>query len=223
MEILDGKIAAGRVDHLAADEAQIVTAIGLRGTGKTFFLRHYSATREPRRLSLDRLGDFSAGSEVYRENWRLGLERLATQRRAMWVRLVPPKRQGFEAWADEVFTAILERETPDGSDFQWDMLIVMDEAHRYGLQRVVATSPLAQAVLEGRHHGLRWLIGAQRMVDLPASILNETTDLAVFEVTSPRDRKRLAEWTEEDAEDLVRELPPFHCLLWSPLGHRHKR
>ncbi len=217
MEMIDGKAAAARVDHRPPGDAQIVTAVGQLGTGKTTFLRHYSARREPRRLSLDRLGDFSSGSETYRDDWRDGLDRLATERRALWVRLIPPKRADFEAWAADVFTAILEH---GSGEHQWDTLIVMDEAHRYGINRVTATSPLSQAVLEGRHFGLRWLIGAQRMVDLPASIMNQTTDLACFHQTSPRDRKRLADWTEAAAEEAVLDLPEYHCLLFSPLGHR---
>ena len=180
-------------------------------------MRHYSAVTEPRRLSLDRLGDFSAGSHVFREDWRDGLKLLEENPRALWVRLVPPQRADFEEWANEVFSTILEKDT---EEFQWDMLVVMDEAHRYGLNRIAATSPLAQAVLEGRHYGLRWLLGAQRMVDVPASILNQTTDLACFEIIPPRDRNRLEEWTEAGAGDAVLTMPPYHCLLWSPLGRR---
>ncbi len=211
-QVQDGKVAAAQVEHKRPDEAQIVGAIGLRGTGKTTFLRHYSARQEPRRLALDPFGDFTGGYTTFKEDWREGLEWLKREPRALSVRLALPLSTDSIEWGDSIFNSLL---SINPEQFAWDLLLILDEVHRYGAER--ESRPLLQLILQARRLGIRVAYGSQRMVYVPRVIMNETTDLAVFRIRSPTDRKRLDEWTVEGAGDEAAHLEDRTCLLWSPL------
>ena len=134
-------------------------------------------------------------------------------KRSNSVRLEPPRHARLVDWGEGVFDALL---SVDSKKVQWDMLFIIDEIHRY--TRRQEKDALLELGLQARHFGIRLAMGSQRMVDVPTGLMSEVTDLAVFQIRAPQDRKRLAEWTdeEEEAENTWR-LEQGECFLYSPL------
>jgi DNA helicase HerA-like ATPase len=167
---------------------------------------------EPRRLALDPFGDFTGGYETF-TSARDGLRAMLDNPRSMSVRLEPPNQARLVDWGESVFHALL---SIDPKKVQWDLLFLVDEIHRYS--RSQEKDALLELGLQARHFGIRLALGSQRMVYVPMGLMTEVTDLAVFQIRAPADRKRLAEWTDEDdeAENAYR-LERGECFLYSPL------
>lgn len=209
---IDGLQAAAQIPKKRPDQAQTILAIGKREMGKTTLLRSYAARTEPRRIAVDPFGDFVGGYETFTD-YREGLEAMLHNKRSYSIRLEPPRHARLVDWGRQVFGALL---SVDAKRTQWDALFLLDEIHRYA--RTVENDEILELGLQARHYGLRLALGSQRMVNVPTGMMSEVTDLACFQIRSPADRKRLAEWTDEEweAENAYR-LEQGECFLYSPL------
>lgn len=198
----DSLQAVRRLPHRQYDRAQLTLFCGKRGQGKTFALRHFIETREPRVFLLDPFGDFGVvPRRLTLENALSDMEEAGDKpcRR----RVVPPIDDDSYGFAAAFFAEAINRLR--------NCLVVMDEMTMWSSN--TESRDLRKLVLQGRRMGLRMAVAAQRVSLLPGVILSEATEMLFFRLRRPRDLAVVSEWSNPDVAKTVRALEPGQCVL----------
>lgn len=182
----------------------MVVYAGRRGEGKTFGIRHYIETREPRILALDPFEDFDNILES--ENISDALNDMAHWETACRRRIVPSIGDDSQEFADSVFRQIIEGDPP-----LRDSLLLLDEITLWSEYR--ARKALKTLIFQGRRLGIRMLVASQRLALVPDAMLSEATHMVLFKFVRPRDLDVLENWTDRETAEICRNLEPHKCLL----------
>lgn len=200
VEILDGADAERLVGHRNFDEPQTILALGKRKQGKTFFMNSYIQVCEPRVLAIVLHDEFT------------GLQQSASIEDAlddMWAnpiacrrRVRPPFGARTRDWANEVFGELL-------SSLR-NSLILLDEIAKWSKPK--QSEELEDLILQGRHYGLRMMIGSQILKLVPYDLQSEATDLVIFKTSRSADLDALAEMTDRNIAEKAKRLTRGQCL-----------
>ena len=186
--------------HRDYDRAQLVLFAGVREHGKTYAIRRYIDSGEPRVLGLDPFQDFDSlswPSSDDPEDLPCALADLEWWKTSCRRRVRPPigaagaaGEGGSREWADDAFRDLIDGR--EGSPALRRCLLVLDEITLWtGAHERQALQTL---VLQGRRLKLRMIVACQRIALVPGVLLSEATDLIVFKTTRPRDLDVLDEW-----------------------------
>ena len=186
--------------HRDYDRAQLLLFAGVREHGKTYALKRYLDSGEPRVLAFDPFCDFNSlswpssgdpedlpGALADLEWWKTSCRR----------RVRPPigaagasGEGGSREWAEEAFADLIDGR--EGSPALRRCLLVLDEITLWTGPR--EGQALQTLVLQGRRLKVRMAIACQRIALVPGVLLSECTDLIIFKTTRPRDLEVLDEW-----------------------------
>jgi hypothetical protein len=193
--------------HRNFEEAQTLVAAGKKGSGKSWLLQNFIERTEPRVLVFDQKAEYE--SVRFRFDANVALDELA-EGGPVRRRVRPEVATDGREWANKIFRRILDEEIGD-------FLLVLDELTRWTSNR--ATELLEQLVTQGRDIGIRTAIGVQQLAMVPGVIQAETTELALFHMSRPRDHETAETWNGselpggKEIETVLRNLKVGECIL----------
>jgi hypothetical protein len=196
---VDSRVAVDELRHRDYDRAQLLLFAGVREHGKTFALKRYIDSGEPRVLAFDPFEDFTSlswPSSGDPEDLSGALSDLEWWKTSCRRRVRPPigaamaGEGGSREWAELAFADLIEGR--EGSPALRRCLLVLDEITLWTGPR--EGQALQTLVLQGRRLKLRMAIACQRIALVPGVLLSECTDLIIFKTTRPRDLEVLDEW-----------------------------
>lgn len=173
--------------------------------GKTFALRHFIESREPRVFVLDPFGDFGtipkrALSDAL-EEMELAGEGVCRRR------VVPPIDDDSYEFAERFFAEAVVKLR--------NCLLILDEMTMWCSPR--ESRNLRKLILQGRRMGLRMGVAAQRVSLLPGIVLSEATEMMLFRLRRPRDLDVVQEWSTPVVAQAVASLRQGECVLGTSL------
>jgi hypothetical protein len=191
-----------RLPHKHYEKAQLTLFVGKRDMGKTYALRSFTETREPRVFALDPFNDFS--TIMRRGSLQDAIGDMAERGdKPCRRRVVPPIGDDSYGFAAEFFALAIQHLR--------DCLIVMDEMTMWSSAQ--ESRDLRKLVLQGRRMRIRMAVAAQRVSLLPGIILSESTEMMIFRLRRPRDLHVVEEWSNPEVAASVRRLEQGQCML----------
>lgn len=180
-------MSEGVSTELDPHEANHVTVVGRKGSGKSVLARRLFDSYDGDRMVIDPTGDIHLEPEP-------GLTQLTDPLPIRWP-MPPDERRSTLRYAPDMKspTYVDEMDRAAGLAFgKGDALLWLDEVAV--LTRANATPPHMRAVLhQSRHRNLSLLFCGPRPVDIDPLVLSQADYVAVFQTPNPRDRQRLAD------------------------------
>jgi hypothetical protein len=205
--------------HLRFDQPQLIAIAGTRGSGKTWFLKHWLQSREPRVLVLDPFNrdpphdDF--GSYRRRVDFQVAIDEFAATRGERPGHYTALRRRVVPTWGHEnpdnpkfrsncrdygiAFMDALVEACPPGSP-PLNVRLVLDELSLY-VGTTIRGSSFETLVLQGRRMGISMVLATQRAMRIPSEMRSEVTDWCCFHASLERDREVYEEIGWENAMD----------------------
>lgn len=173
--------------------------IGRRGCGKTTCMEHFSLEITPRRVIWDPNEQFWNG-EIATAPHRL--EQLIQESRFPVIyRPGDDLESDFEDFADEILS-------------QTRLAVEIDEASRLMSSQWIHEQ-LDYMVRRARHLELAIHVTTHRMQDTNGLFLDECTDYVLFRAKGKRALDKIADYTSDEAAEIVASLEPRQFLHWN--------
>lgn len=214
-QVLSTEEALTKIPHRAYSRAQLTLVTGKRGTGKTWFLREYVESTEPRVLVLDYHEDFDrsvhGGPGIRRRvQTAEALSDLESTDGPCRRRVVPTigASGNCRDFAIDFFAECVERLR--------NCLLVIDELSLYCPTENLRNShmkSLETLLLQGRRYGIKMVVACQRLNRIPGEFHSEATEIVVYQTSRPRDLKVLEDWGFEDAREVAPKLKVGQCVI----------
>jgi DNA helicase HerA-like ATPase len=181
----------------------LLLAVGMRGSGKTWFLRNYLEGPEPRVLALDPHNDFPRLLKY--PDWELALERLEEGDPAR-ARFNPfDQSQDTRAFGETFLRACVERLR--------NAFLAIDEISLYSTGLSDRGSALETVTLQGRHYGIRSGMACQRLNRIPMDLRSQATEIVVFRTAAAPDLDVLKFWGGKELAEVAPTLERGECCV----------
>ena len=186
-------------------ENKIVTVLGRKGTGKSFFVKNQLLSKFRRKIILDSQDEYNTGVKIYNVKDTIKYLELNYEKPDFNIIFKMSEFREYFEDIEKLFKAV------------WlvgDLTIVVEEANIFCNPYFISPA-LNILLLRGRHKNINQLYISQRPANVHKNLLGQSDVLFLFQNPLFNDWKIFKQLGGNDFADSIRDLPLYEYKIFS--------